>query len=254
LLRGTPGSKKGLPIENTPLVRKLGAFVALSEAELSVLDTLHERRRTFVAGRDLVHQGQSDQAAYILASGWACSYKLLQDGQRQIVDFQIPGDFLGLRSVLLHVSDHSVEPVTDIEVTEVLASDLLDAFARTPRLAAAVLWAASRDEAMVVEHLVNLGRRNSAERMTHFLLELGRRLSLVGLGSKAGYACPLTQYHLADALGLSAVHVNRVLRQLREAGLVTFREGFVSFDDYDRLAVFAQFDPTYMDQKGPLLA
>lgn len=238
---------------NTPLVRKLGAFVALSDPELSVLASLHKRRRTFVAGRDLVHQGQSDQAAYILASGWACSYKILEDGQRQIVDFQIPGDFLGLRSVLLHVSDHSIEPVTNIAVTEVHVADLLDAFSRTPRLAAAVLWAASRDEAMVVEHLVDIGRRDAAERMAHFLLELGTRLALVGMGSKDGYACPLTQYLLADALGLSAVHVNRVLRQLREAGLVTFRDGFVAFDNYDQLVKFAQFDPAYMDQNGPLL-
>lgn len=243
----------GTHLENTPLVRKLGAFVALSDAELSVLETLHKRRRTFVAGRDLVHQGQSNQAAYILISGWACSYKLLQNGQRQIVDFQIPGDFLGLRSVLLHISDHSIEPVTDIEVTEVLVTDLLDAFARTPRLATAVLWAASRDEAMVVEHLVDIGRRNAAERMAHFLLELGARLSLVGMGSKAGFACPLTQYLLGDALGLSAVHVNRVLRKLREAGMVTFRDGFVAFDAYDRLAEFAEFDPTYLDQVEPLL-
>jgi CRP-like cAMP-binding protein len=218
-----------------------------------VLETLHKRRRTFVAGRDLVHQGQSDQAAYILGSGWACSYKLLRDGQRQIVDFQIPGDFLGLRSVLLQISDHSIEPITDIEVTEVLATDLLDAFERTPRLATAVLWAASRDEAMVVEHLVDVGRRDAAERTAHFLLELGARLALVGMGSKAGYACPLTQYLLADALGLSAVHVNRVLRQIREAGMVTFRDGFVAFDDYDRLTDFAEFDPTYMDQMTPLL-
>ena len=163
-------------IETTPLVRKLGAFVALSGSELSMLSSLHKRRRTFVAGRDLVHQGQSDQVAYILASGWACSYKLLEDGQRQIVDFQIPGDFLGLRSVLLNVSDHSIEPVTDIEVTEIHVADLLDAFAQTPRLATAVLWAASRDEAMVVEHLVDLGRRDAAERMAHFLLELGARV------------------------------------------------------------------------------
>lgn len=240
-------------IETTPLVRKLGAFVALSDAELSVLASLHKRRRSFVAGRDLFHQGQSDQSAFILASGWACSYKLLEDGQRQIVDFQIPGDFLGLRSVLLHVSDHSIEPVTDIEVTEVHVADLLDAFAQTPRLATAVLWAASRDEAMVVEHLVDIGRRDATERMAHFLLELGARLALVGLGSKEGYACPLTQYLLADALGLSAVHVNRVLRQLREDGMVTFRDGMVVFDDYDKLAQFAQFDPSYMDQRGPIL-
>ncbi len=240
-------------MENKPLARKLGALVALSEAELGVLEGLHRRRRTFVAGRDLVHQGQSDQAAYILISGWAFSYKLMANGERQIIDFQIPGDFLGLRSVLLHISDHSIEPVTDIEVTEVHVSDLLEAFSQTPRLATAVMWAASRDEAMVVEHLVNVGRRNAAERMAHFLLELGARLTLVRLGSREGFACPITQYLLADALGLSAVHVNRVLRQLREAKLLTFRDGFVGFENYDRLAEFAQFDPTYLDQGGPLL-
>lgn len=237
----------------TPLVRKLGAFISLSEAELSVLDSLHQRRRNFVVGSDFIHQGQKNQAAYILLSGWASSYKVLQDGQRQIVDFQIPGDFLGLRSALFLVSDHSIEPVTDIEVTEVNVSELLDAFVRTPRLAAAVLWAASRDEAMVVEHLIGIGRRNAGQRMAHFLLELGARLMLVGMGDKEGYACPLTQYLLSDALGLSAVHVNRVLRQLRDAGMVTFRNGYVAFDDYDRLAEFAQFDPTYLDQSGPLL-
>ncbi len=238
---------------DTPLARKLSAFVALSNVELSTLEGLHKRRRTFVAGRDLVHQGQSDQAAYILLSGWACSYKILHDGQRQIVDFQVPGDFLGLRSVLLHLSDHSVEPVTDIEVTEVLVGDLLGAFAQTPRLALAIFWAASRDEAMVVEHLVDIGRRSAAQRMAHFLLELGSRLSLVGMGSKAGFACPLTQYLLADAIGLSAVHVNRVLRQLREQKLLTFRDGVVTFLDYARLTAFADFDPTYLDQVGPLL-
>ncbi|MDA3858742.1 MAG: Crp/Fnr family transcriptional regulator [Roseovarius sp.] len=237
-----------------PLARKLGAFVALTEAEISVLEGLHKRRRTFIAGRDLVHQGQLDQAAYILISGWACSYKLLEDGQRQIVDFQIPGDFLGLRSVVLHISDHSVEPVTDIEVTEVHVADLMQAFSKTPRLATAVLWAASRDEAMVVEHLINIGRREAEVRVAHFLLELGARLALVGLGSKAGYACPLTQYLMADALGLSSVHVNRVLRKLREAGMVTFRDGFVTFDNYDRLVEFADFEMTYLDQIGPLLA
>jgi CRP-like cAMP-binding protein len=178
----------------------------------------------------------------------------LKDGQRQIIEFKIPGDFLGLRSVLLHVSDQSIEPITDIEVSEFHASDLLGTFAQMPRLATAILWAASRDEAMVVEHLVNIGRRDAAERMASFLLELGSRLMLVGLGSREGFKCPLTQYLMADAIGLSAVHVNRVLRQLREDGLVTFRDGFVAFDDYDRFAEFAEFDPTYLDQLGPFLS
>jgi CRP-like cAMP-binding protein len=240
-------------VANSPLTRKLSAFVALSSKELAVLERLHQRRRSFVAGRDLVHQGQTDQAAYILASGWVCSYKLQPDGTRQIVDFQIAGDFLGLRSVLLRTSEHSFEPIVDIQAVEVLASDLLDAFEQTPRLATAILWAASRDEAMVVEHLVGMGQRDAEARMAHLLLELGAKLALVGLGSKAGYACPLTQYHLADALGLSAVHVNRVLRKLREDGLATFRNGRVTFDDFDRLAALADFDPAYMDHTGPLL-
>lgn len=240
-------------VETSPLTRKLSAFVALSGAELAVLERLHRRRRSFAAGRDLVHQGQSDQAAYILSQGWVCSYKLQPDGTRQIVDFQVPGDFLGLRSVLLRASDHSFEPIVDIEAVEVLASDLLEAFAKTPRLAMAILWAASRDEAMVVEHLVGIGRRDADARMAHFLLELGARLALVGMGSRQGYDCPLTQYHLADTLGLSAVHVNRVLRQLRENGLVTFRDGHVAIHDHDRLVELAAFDPAYLDQTGPLL-
>ena len=179
-------------IRNTPLARKLGAFVALSESELDLLESLHQRRKTFIAGRDLVYQGQTDGAAYILAAGWAASYKILSDGSRQIVDFQIPGDFLGLRSVLLHTSDHAIEPIIDIEVSEVLAADMLHAFSQNLRLATAILWAASRDEAMVVEHLIDIGRRSAVERIAHFLLELGSRLRLVGMGDRAGYACPLT--------------------------------------------------------------
>jgi len=238
----------------SPLTRKLGAFVALSEKELAALDVFHQRRRTFDPGMDLVRQGQLGQLAYILADGWVCSYKLLPGGTRQIVDFQIPGDFLGLRSVLFRTSDHNAQALTKVEVSEVSSNDLMDAFANTPRLATAVLWAASRDEAMVVEHLVNIGRRNAAERVAHLFLELGARAALIGMGSKAGFACPLTQYLLADALGLSAIHINRVLRHLREDGLVTFRDGFVSFDNYNRLVEFAEFDPAYLDQVGPILS
>jgi CRP-like cAMP-binding protein len=240
-------------IHESPLVRKLRAFVALSGAELGVLQRLHQRRRTFAAGHPFLHQGHSQRSAFILASGWVCSYKTLPSGTRQIVDFQVPGDFLGLRSVLLQTSDHFIEAVTRVEVSEVLPEELLDAFRETPRLAAAVLWAASRDEAMIVEHLIDIGRRSAEERVAHFLLEMGFRLSLVGLGDKSGYACPLSQFHLADALGLSAVHVNRVLRKLREDGMVTFRGGKVTFDNFEALVAFADFDTAYLDQERPLL-
>ncbi len=180
--------------------------------------------------------------------------KLQPDGKRQIIDFQIPGDFLGLRSILLRTSDHSFEPIVDILAIEVPKGDLLDAFSETPRLATAILWAASRDEAMVVEHLVRLGSRDADKRLAHFLLELFSRLILVGMADSSGYACPLSQYHLADALGLTSVHVNRTLRKLREAGLVSLREGRVEIMDLDGLVKLAEFDPAYLDQTGPLLA
>lgn len=242
-----------LAIQDSPFARKLTAFVRLSAQDLSVMSELYRRRRRFAVGVDMIHQGQLDQCAYVLASGWACSYKLLPGGTRQIVDFQIPGDFLGLRSVLFRTSDHNVEPITPVQATEVRHQDLLAAFSETPRLATAVLWAASRDEAMVVEHLVDLGRRSATERMAHFLLELGARLRLVGMANRDGFACPLSQYLLADTLGLSAVHVNRVLRELREEGLLTFQKGIVTFDDYDSLVELCSFDRGYLDHDGPLL-
>jgi len=242
-----------MPFALSPLTQKLSSFVALANADLETLARFDRRRRSFEAGHQMMHEGQVKASAFILSRGWACAFKMLPDGERQIVDFQIPGDFLGLRSVLFRTADHSIEAVTRIEASEVLASDLLDAFAAAPRLAVAILWAASRDEAMVVEHLVNLGRRSAEERMAHFLLEIGARLTLVGIGDRTGYDCPLTQSHLADALGLSAVHVNRVLRHLREEGLVTFQKGRVAFHDFERLKALAGFDTGYLDQDGPLL-
>ncbi len=241
------------PIQDSPIARKLAAFVRLSEVDLVVMSDLYRRRRRFSVGVDMIHQGQTDQSAFVLASGWASSYKILPSGSRQIVNIQIPGDFLGLRSVLFRTADHNVEPITVVHASEVRPRDLLNAFSQTPRLATAVLWAASRDEAMVVEHLVGVGRRTATERMAHFLLELGARLRLVGLGTREGYLCPLSQYILADTLGLSAVHVNRVLRELREAGMVTFQKGRVVFDDYNALVEHASFDRAYLDHDGPLL-
>lgn len=238
----------------SPLARKLSNFVSLSHSELLALESLYGKQRSFNSGQDIVHQGQSRHVAYILLSGWVCSYKIQPSGSRQIIDFQVPGDFLGLRSVLLRTSDHSFEPITPIVAVEVFTKDLLETFIKAPRLATSVFWAASRDEAMVVEHLVNLGRRDADVRIAHFLLELGSRLSLVGLGCRRGYDCPLTQYHLADALGLTAVHVNRVLRRLRERGLIRFHAGHVAINDFDSLVDLAEFDPSYLDHTGPMLS
>lgn len=242
-----------MSIQKSPLVRKLGAYVSLSEPELEILAKFHKNRRTFADKIEMVYEGQSSPSAYILAKGWVCSYKILRGGGRQIVGFQLPGDFIGLRSVLFRTADHSVEPIQKVEASEVKVKDLLGAFHTCPRLATAVLWAASSDEAIVVERLVSLGRRDAAERVAHLFLELGARLKLVGLASGNSYECPVSQYHLADALGLSAIHINRVLRELREDGLLTFRGGIVTFDDLDKLLELSGFDRAYLDYEGPML-
>ena len=234
------------------LVQKLNRFFPLNQDELASIAGLEARRRPIPAHTEVVHERQEGHHAFILQEGWACAYKLLPDGGRQVIDFSVPGDFMGLRSVLLRTSDHGFAAVTDIVVAEVSARQMIDTFQRVPRLGAAILWAASRDEAMVVEHLVNIGRRSALVRTAHLLLELGLRLQLVGLGSDSGFVCPLNQYLLADALGLTAIHVNRVLRQLRERGLVTFRDGRVEFHDLKSLRDLADYHSGYLDQSNGL--
>jgi CRP-like cAMP-binding protein len=127
---------------------------------------------------------------------------------------------------------------------------LLQTVSDFPRLGTAILWAASRDEAMVVEHLVNIGRRTALERTAHFFLELAERLRLVGLATEREFPCPLNQYVLADALGLTAIHVNRVLRQLREDGLLTYKAHRVTLLDVSGLKRLAGFQ----DQAAPATA
>ncbi|MEN9408082.1 MAG: hypothetical protein RL216_56 [Pseudomonadota bacterium] len=241
-------------LQESPFARRLWSFVQLKEEDLAVLSDLYRRRRAFPVGGEIIHQGQIDPSAFVLISGWVASYRVLADGKRQIMDLHLPGDLIGLRSALLRTSDCTVEPITPIKACELLRSDTLFDFTRTPRLATALLLDALQDQALINEHLVDLGRRSAGVRMAHFLLELGSRLRRVGMATCAGYDCPLSQYHLADALGLTAVHVNRVLRELREAGLLTFQRSRVTYGNYDALVQYAGFETGYLDQERPLVA
>jgi CRP-like cAMP-binding protein len=233
-----------MPHDKTALARKLNAFVQLSEREAACLEDLQCVSVRVRRGKEIVHEGQTGHMAHILQSGWACSSKLLPDGGRQIIAFPLPGDCVGLRSVLLRTSDHSFSALTDVVVSSVEASRMMGIFNEYPRLGTAILWAASRDEAMVVEHLVSIGRRSAIERTAHFFLELCERLRLVGLGTEKEFSCPLNQYVLADALGLSPIHVNRVLRQLRERRLLTLKGRKVTIHDVSGLETLAGYQIT----------
>ena len=227
--------------KNNLLVKKLNSFVELSERELLCLAELQTERVRLKSGKELVHEGQTSHMVYILQGGWACSFKVVPDGGRQIIAFPLPGDFVGLPSALLRTSDHSFSALTDVVISGVEASRMMRIFNEFPRLGAAILWAASRDQAMVVEHLVNIGRRCAVERTAHLFLEIWERLRLVGLTTDNEFACPLNQYVLADALGLTAIHVNRMLRQLRERKLLTFERSKVIILDPSGLKALAGY-------------
>ena len=244
----TDAEEPQLPPVETALARKLNTFVRLLPDEVACLADLQSRRRTVPALTEIVYEGQSDHRAWILQEGWANCYKLVPSGGRQIISFPLPGDIMGLRSVLLRTSDHSFASLTDAVISDVSRQRITEIFHQFPRIAVAILWATSRDEAMVVEHLVNIGRRSAIERLAHLFLELGHRLEMVGLASSGGFTCPLNQYVLADALGLTAVHVNRVLRQLRERELITLKAHQVIIQDLDGLRALAGYDSAYLDR------
>ena len=223
------------------LARKLNKFIALSRDELKSLADLQAARVKVKQGKQLTQEGQIDHKVFVLHSGWACSYKDLPSGSRQIISFPIAGDCVGLRSVLLKTADHSFSALTDSVVSPVDGKHILRCVTEFPRLGAALLWAASRDEAMVVEHLVSVGRRSALERTAHFFMELAERLNLVGLASEVEFKCPLSQFVLADALGLTSIHINRVLRQLREQQLLTLSRGTVRIHNLNAVRKLAGF-------------
>jgi CRP-like cAMP-binding protein len=236
-----------MPDTDSVLARKLGRFVSFTEDELRGLQQLEEPRQKVEAHTELTFEGQARQDCYVLLEGWAAGYKLLPDGKRQIINFSIPGDFLGLRSFLLRAADHSVVTLTEAWVSRFEQQRILEILENLPRVGTAILWALSREEAIVVEHLVDIGRRGAIERLAHLLLELGERLRIVGLGGDGGYPCPLTQEALADALGLTPIYVNRILRQLRERRLVSLNRRQLVVHDLAGLRELAEFDVAYLD-------
>jgi CRP-like cAMP-binding protein len=221
---------------------KLTSFMPLTKRERSTLAELLSPPVAIGRGQELLHQGDKGHVGYVMRSGWGCSFKVLHDGSRQVITFPVQGDCVGLRSALLKTSDHAFCCLTDAYVSKIEVDRLLKALNEYPRLGVAILWSLSRDEAITVDHLTRLGRRTALERTAHFFLELAERLRLVGLLSKNEFDCPLSQNDLADALGLTAIHVNRVLRQLRELDLMKFKDHVVKIIDPREMKVLAGYE------------
>lgn len=229
-----------------PLTDRLGSYVALSHAEMEFLGGLHEPRRKFARHREIFVAGHRYDQLFILCDGVVSRYKVLPDGKRQVLNVGLPGDLIGFPSCLFEVAVNSVSSLTDIVVSPVSFIRLSGLFTLFPRVGAALFWSSACEVAMYGEHLVNLGRRSAYERLAHLILELLVRLRAVGLAGEVSYALPLTQEIMADVLGLSAPHVNRMIRCLREEHLVTIEDQHVVIHDIESLSSLAGFEESYL--------
>ena len=232
-----------------PLVDKLAAYLSLAPAELEFLGELHEPRRTLRRHREIIVAGRHYDHLFILCSGVVSRYKVLQDGKRQVLDLGLPGDFVGLPASLFDVAVNSVAALTDVVLAPVSFAKLFSLFARFPRLGTALFWASACEAALYGERIVDLGRRSAFERLAHLILELLIRLRSAGMGDERSYTLPLTQELMADVLGLSGPHVNRMIRSLRDEGLATIEGQRVVIHDLAALSALAGFDERYLTRR-----
>lgn len=230
----------------TMLIRKLESIATLSDDERGAILSLPARTRTLGAGQDIVRDGNKPSQCCLIVEGWACRYKLLDEGRRQIFSFHIPGDIPDLQSLHLHTMDHSLGTMTRATLAFIPHEDMRELALRFPRLGG-LLWRDTLiDAAIFREWMAGMGRKSAFGRIGHLFCELYVKLDAVGLASDNRCPLPITQGELADALGLSSVHVNRTLQEMRAQGLITLRSNVLVLNAWDELVRSSEFDPTYL--------
>jgi CRP-like cAMP-binding protein len=206
------------------------------------------RQLKFPKARDVLVNGGHSDYIYFNHDGWLARYKILHKGSRQIIDFIFPGQIFGVPACLFEHAPYSVLTITDATVS-VIPFDMVDnVFDRDPALAHALFRCVVQESAILGEHLIDTGRRSAYERVSHLLLELFIRLRRTHLGGDMKLSIPLTQELIADALGLTAVHVNRTLRALREDKLIAMDGRCITIVDFERLSLLSDFETSYLGQ------
>jgi CRP-like cAMP-binding protein len=202
--------------------------------------------RKLAPGEDLIAEGEEPHEVYLVLSGWGCRYKQLEDGRRQIIGFFLPGDLCDLNIFILRSMDHSIGALTSMTVAQLSRDAFEDMMIGHPRVTQALWWEALVNVAIQREWTVNIGQRNALERVGHLLCELFVRLQSTGLADVDSCEFPITQADLAAATGLSVVHVNRTLQELRHAGLIVLRGKHLTIPDLAALMRISLFNPNYL--------
>lgn len=230
-----------------PLVRGLARRDVVSEYERGLIAGLKRRKSSHSKGGELVGAHSRPGESCLVLHGFAAREVFMSDGQRQITAIHIPGDFVDLHALTLKIMDHSVVALTDCEAAFVPHSELLRVIDKSPHLGRLFWLSTVVDAAIQRAWIAGIGRRSATAHLGHLLCELYYRLDAVGLAEGLSFTFSITQPELADILGLSLVHVNRTLQALRRAGLVNWKSGVVTLLDIERLALMADFDPTYLN-------
>jgi CRP-like cAMP-binding protein len=226
---------------------KLRARDVVSGEEETALRSLFSEVREVPSDKTLIRAGDRLNISLLLLDGLLCRYKDLRDGSRQISELHVSGDFADLHGFTLKRLDHSVMTLTASRIAVAPHERIRAVTAEYPHLARLFWLSTNIDAAIHREWVLSLGRRSALSRVAHLFCELRDRLAIVGLADETGFALALTQTDLAECMGLTPVHVNRTLRELRERGLVEFRSRRVTIDDLPGLKRVAEFDPGYLN-------
>lgn len=246
-----PNTMRRVPCERCPL-RGLPIFRDFTPEELKFVSSFKTGELVAEPGATILSEGSHSALMFTVLSGWAFRFKTLQDGRRQILNYLLPGDLVGLQGSVMGEMEHSVEAISPL-VLCVFQRDRLDELYRNyPGLSFDVTWLAAREERMLDEHLLSLGRRSAVERAAYLLAFLASRALAVGLGTNGPVVVPLTQQHVADTLGLSIVHTNKTLRRLSNMGLIRWMDRSCEILDLEGLRQTAEWDEPG-ERKRPLI-
>ena len=235
-----------------PLIAKLERFTMLSVEDREAIIRASRNKRDIKPHRDIISENDRPSYFHLMLDGWAARYKLLPGGARQITAFLIPGDFCDLHVTILKRMDHGIVALTPATVAYISHDEMRALTEERPNLTRALWWATLVDEGVLRAWIVNMGRRDAYERIAHLMCEMHLRMKNVGLVADGVFHLPVTQEELADTLGLTAVHVNRILQRLRSEGLIELRGRTLSILDLEALQNTSGFDGSYLhaDARG----
>jgi CRP/FNR family transcriptional regulator, anaerobic regulatory protein len=240
---GASGQVQGRTVscEACPL-RRLPVFRSFTPEEIKFISGFKLGEMTLDAGKTLLHEGEASPYLYTLLTGWMHRHKSLPDGRRQILNYSLPGDFVGMQSAVLKEMQHTVEALTDVRLCVFPREKLWSLYSTQPGLGFDLTWLVSREEKMLDDHLLSIGRRSALERMAYLLLLLYRRARDLGMLAGRDVELPLNQQHVADTLGLSIVHTNKTLRKLYDRGVISWKQRTLSVLQESELAKIARFE------------